>query len=420
MRSVNPFRTTLFAMALLLALAAPVAAQVDCELPSQLLEELYAALPPPHQPLDACDWDDHINASYNQWNGGFGIRSQNLPMIAAAVGLFHDRSLAGGMTKWWKNLLRAQTGLSTSISVPPGLTYLKGHEMFSNIYDFSVVTSVLAVYYWATVVQPSHPDSATLRSAARRYLRATFYIYGMATLPGPAQLAYFNDQVSALHSDNHAGYLGPFVALANPRSSQGRWDAINQNILLAQALDETPASEDFVCAWPCTFNGPQQDVVNWLEQHWIGSGNVFGLSAFDRATIRNMIEQNQLDGGRLTTILGLVRLKAEMRFLAWNGVRVNTIALDPNSLNPATFAAAFYRDGKTRIGTSEAHFLFPCPEHRLGGGGSSQTSLSGNFVRASHCGQTVEMGLRPSYISNSTPPAFHVTLGPNGLRILRQ
>lgn len=152
-----------------MAATATNAAAAKCPSPSspneidQYLVWLVDDVPPPCPDK----WIERNDPSFSAWeNGG----SYNLPVVAAAVGLYRFRNgimavknpTAGSYkityVNWWIWYLASQTGRDPKAYLPdpfvppparPNLPYFKGSELLSNLYDAPVVTSIVAVHYWA-------------------------------------------------------------------------------------------------------------------------------------------------------------------------------------------------------------------------------------------------------------------------------
>ena len=215
----------------------------QCDQPGLMLEELDSVLRTGCL-KNVCEWRNHIRFDYNQWkiNG-----SENLPVTAAAVALFYEPVRPDGdIRNWWQTFLEAQLGQRTTFppghpqagqALPAKLTYFHGSEAFSFTYDSSAVASVLAVHFWAQRT-PSHPLSATLKTLARKYLRATWGVYGLAAGTGPGAVAYRNE---LFHTDklqrgsNGFFYTGPYIAVGGARSNSTHWGQDDRGILFTRA-----------------------------------------------------------------------------------------------------------------------------------------------------------------------------------------
>jgi hypothetical protein len=237
----------------------------------------------PNRPIRCPNkWYTNIDPSFRSFPGG----SQNLPVVAAALGLYkngpngadayldwHSGGAVGNPTgyrikygDWWIWYLASQVGedpkapmyLGASFPVPPegsALKYFKGTEEFSNIYDTADAVAVVAVRYWVYKYggQMLEPNKATaLKNLTRKFLRVHWALYGMAAGEGPVDkydLGRVNPDPSASpipprtpvpglgkttntqfdpdapRKNGRYVYTGHFIALAGARSHLGgQWN----------------------------------------------------------------------------------------------------------------------------------------------------------------------------------------------------
>jgi hypothetical protein len=359
-------------------------------------------------------WDAWIDPTFNSWGVGGSL---NLPVVTAAVGLYRTpydvmrKSPADyQMTwvNWWVVYLSAQTGEVVPagyLQAPANRSRLfsyKGTEQFSNIYDTAVVTSIVAVRYWAFL-----NGHNLLIKLTQKYLRANWAIYAMAAGPTPAW--YFDlgprifpdgttapirtalcfptakghpngsefDQCSPRRRTGGYQYNGRFIALAGARSKMGgHWNSDAKGPLFDRAIEWVPAPLQ-------TFenNLQQGPLMDKLQAKWSNpqsfavqppaNENLYGLNRVtDIPKIKALITPaNNSDVTNaisyLMPWLTFVRTSTTHRILGWPGWRVSLMEANTNGNGPNMYAIA-YRNEATDP-TVTATFLNPWTDASSGG-----------------------------------------------------
>jgi hypothetical protein len=332
--------------------------------PATLVGELNAALNAAPNPTTPPAWPDKLDLAFDNWrNGG----SQNLPVIAAAVGLVRGgtSTVSGAVLEtWWNQFFACQNGAGCPVANPGNLVYFQGQELGSYTYDWSVLSSVAAVHLWAR----AHNRSA-LQGAARLYLRKSLSLDALASSPSP--VASYKDNTlngmlvdgsctdpACTHQCPRPLFGAPFLALAGARSNSSYFCADSRRIVFAQAID-----------WPLT-NVPahlepdQQTALRaTLVAKWAAlttpasADNVYGLTISDRALFRGHVNTGNA-ASTLVAILnqGATRFVQPYHVLAWSdGERASWMMRNPACARCGGSAYAV----KFAPGPRQAQYLYP-------------------------------------------------------------
>jgi hypothetical protein len=335
-----------------------------CNGPGSLLKELDSAIRT-GAPAGLCEWRGHIKFDYNQWTQG---SSHNLPVVAAAVALFAEPVQPGGdIRNWWWTFLEAQLGDRTTFpswspksgqALPAALTYFHSTEAFSSTYDPSVVTSVLAVHYWAHF-NPGALNASLIEPLAKRYLRATWGVYALASGTDLALNAYKNGQHHHPTSPNKFQYgsggafysNSSFMALAGTRMNPSWWGADNRVPLLTAALGMNPD--------PAPGIALREEVgqrgVRTLVDDWTG---VFGLTTTEQAGLIQLVDTKAVPSF-LTSMFTKIRTRSRFHFVAQPGFVGTCMETAENGNGPHTFAVGYRAQGQLGAAAQEAQFLYP-------------------------------------------------------------
>lgn len=413
--------------------------------PSDLEVELKAAidnLDTPTVTVCGTQWTGFLDPTFRSWGVGGSL---NLPVVSAAVGLYrtpyaimlnNPTNYQITYVDWWITFLSSQTGQPVPNPPPtsrPILRYFKGTEQFSNIYDASVVTSVIAVRYW-TVLNLNSPQLGSVRANqlidfSQRYLRANWAIYGMAAgtgpawtydLPGrawmqnprpqptpPGTMPAANTEYNPFDPRRRTGgylYSGHFLALAGARSKLSHWHADDKFPLFDRAIEYTPAQSNE--------NPAQKDILVLLQQKWPAlqarrpGENLYGLTATDRQNINTLV-QNGSNASSFLPWLTDIRTATTYRIIGWDGFRASSMAVNTNGNDPNMYGISYRASDQT------ATFLYPWSD-RNGAGAYGWCRLDPGLMTASnepgtanHPMMTVSMALP------TTTPQFHLVLSQN-------
>lgn len=356
-------------------------------------------------------WRRCVNPTFANWFGPAG--SHNLPVMAAAIGLF--RQPRAQMPKpsdltpmnityaeWWARFLEYQTGAREPVSDNLGcvdasnvqlnysaLRHFKGKEQFSNIYDPHTTTTVIAARYWATKNR-SVPDlaatAARITAASERYLRAQWLVNGLTAgtceLPNGSSVcwarkyihdttpvltgqyvnaAYRNADLPWNFSTNTGRHNGHFLALAGARSNSATWGEGSRAALFDRAIQHSanPSNE-----WTM-----QKTMLNYMAANWatVSGGaarNLYGLSSADRSAFLSLINSGNVSyfASTLDSWLGGISTIAPLRIIGWSTggaqVRASVMGFNPNANTPSIFGVLFQPgNGSTTVNT--ATFLYP-------------------------------------------------------------
>lgn len=307
--------------------------------------------------------------------------------------------------------MRAPRAIKLEFRQITNLFYYKGTEQFSNIYDSPVVTSVIAVRYWAF-----RNNNAALIALTQKYLKATWAIYGMAAGTGPV---WYHDLAAQLQPDGiHTApmrravclvepikndeydqcaprkpsggyrYNGHFLALAGTRSLLvGHWNSDDKFTLFDRAIESVPSPLQ-------TYENPhQRDVLDTLERNWptlqsttttpppVGE-NLYGLSrTLDIPKITNLINSTTSAAANASAIalmpwVTFVHTATTYRIMGWDGWRASAMDANTNGNKPNMYAIAYHGPtaSERQPGTtydpknSRATFLFPWTDSKIGAG----------------------------------------------------
>jgi hypothetical protein len=377
--------------------------------------------PPPRgaQKYPNNGWDSWIDPTFNSWGTGGSL---NLPVITAAVGLYRlpkdavmrksppDYQIS--WVNWWVVFLSAQTGDAVPATyrytqAPAGrgiLSYYKGTEQFSNIYDASVVTSVIAVRYWAY-----RNGNTDLIRLTQKWLRANWAIDGMAAGTGPVWTYDLaprllsngtttpirtpvyppNKPVSSSQFNPYAprrpggGYFynGHFLALAGPRSVilDGHWNEDGKATLFDRAIESVPSPLQL------TENDNQSVILQHLENLWAdpqqpwtvrppANENLYGLNRTNDIppimTVINSSAQNTATQNAVSYLMSMmtfVRTSSIHRIIGWDGWRVSMMAYNVNGNRTNIYGIAYHGPTPSDPHQSTATFLYPWTDAKSGG-----------------------------------------------------
>lgn len=363
-------------------------------------------------------WNGHSDPTFGSW-GGFGGKggSLNLPVLVAAIGLYRypNQTMRYSPTNypmtyhdWMVVFLAAQT--RTPLSNVPGdpyyyaglpapsdaanLFYFQGTEEFSSLYSQSVVTSVVAVRYWAY-----RTGDGLLQKLTTKYLRAIWAIDALAAAPGPvwtydmgthpngtpgrrpianpvpspspppARNVEFNPAAPRKKGGGYL-YVGHFLALAGGRSTLGTWNGGERFALFDRAIGNTIA--------PTNSNeaAEQGNLLGTLETKWAGLGaldNVYGLDDATRGKLSDLV--GSADKFAVTSAVDFVlpwlkdiRIASTYRILGWGGSetggvtwRASCMEANKNHNTPNMYGVVYTSDDPNDANQTHAlaTFLFP-------------------------------------------------------------
>jgi hypothetical protein len=408
-------------------------------------------------------WKRCVNPTFANWHSAAG--SHNLPVLAAAIGLF--REPRASMPKpsdlspmnityaeWWARFLEYQVGAREPITDGLGCTdannnqlnysalrHFKGKEQFSNIYDPHTTTTVIAARYWATknrAVPDLAPVAARITAAAERYLRAQWLVNGMtAGTCGPTCWArkyvhptvpiltgrfvnatYRNADLPWNFVSGTGKHNGHFLALAGARSNSATWVEGSRAALFDRAIgySASPSNE-----WTM-----QKTLLDSMSGNWgaVSGGanrNLYGLTLADRNAFTSLIASGNIDYfvPNLDSWFQGISTIAPLRIIGWNAggtqVRASVMGFNPNANTPSIFGVMFW-PGTTNTAT----FLYPYSDiktsnmpHREGYGrweGNRMIAHNGGEHRSRATG----LVLHPSLIAEMAMPSgtqlFHLVL----------
>ncbi|MFN7973670.1 MAG: hypothetical protein U0166_15195 [Acidobacteriota bacterium] len=356
---MTEFRSCACILALVLVLvpsvAAPCPPEKTATSPGELMTNLNAAL---HgDPCQYYKYQNHLDWSFNHWKSGGSL---NLPLVAHAIELVRNPN-KGPSIDWWKKLLTCQTAPGQCQVPSPGkLTFFKGNELLSDIYDFAVVDAVLTVNWWAHV----NPSGADLQILARSYLRKNWCLYTMAA--GSTWAEWLADDVAndgsptgngcGQHvikcnrtSNNLLFFTGPFLALAGQRSKPGTRPCYDDRaVLFAYAIEWNDGAFTNLKEHP-----EQAGIRTYLQGHWPGNAyneSVFALNAGERTLVKDQIygaDQIPVLAGVLNN--GATRFWVPMHFLGWSdGTRASFLEYHDNNNPGGTLYASKFEPAAQR------------------------------------------------------------------------
>ena len=351
------------------------------------------------QPLDACNWRAKLDVwdqDANRWKFRcWSVNcSQNLPLLAAVVAVMHEPIQNGhDMRQWLLIFLKAQMGHSVSEqSVPPNLTFFKGTEMLSPVYDGWSTLAVMAGYYWAKRMQPGAPFADGIGAFGDDYLRSTFYLWGLTTGKNNVSAQYKNDSWFAGGS---AKERFP-VTVAGPRA--GAAELTNSRTWLFSrvlGLSSEP------------WRSPDLEALyNSMKSRW---SQVHGLSATQKLYLQDLVTKHRLPPN-FDGVIGGLKMKRNMHFVIWNGDRLSFIEGSVPNLNKgAVLAQSYYFHPFRTTAGKEVHFLYP-----FNGSGSN---IPASLTIDAPANRLKAVGAFTAYMTVPTarPIRYHLRLGPNGL-----
>ena len=415
---------------LITILTAASSAYADCggRQPGPLEDELLIAIKNPQSSFSITWWPQCLEPDFGSWSGG---GSNNLPVVAAAIGLFREPYLGMRIppspyntrtsinyVEWWVKYLGSQLGDLTP--AVPKLRYFKGTEPFSNTYDGPVVSSVIAVRYWA-----QKNGHSQLADYARRYLRANWAIYGMAAGKGPAD-RYFVDgrtattspsQVPALNTEyspwtplrTNGGYKysGHFIALAGARSELSHASSDDKPALYDRAIGYTPQITNE--------NPPQAALLNYLQTQWPTalSESLYALNGTDRSNL-NTLRDYGSNAYDFLPWLAKIRTIKTFRVLGWTDYRASIMEGNSNGNTPNMYGVK-YGPSESSPNLKLASFLFPWSDRNGAGAPEGWCRLeTGRMVASNDPGNDNHPLMQVSVTLPTSMPLFHLVLSQNG------
>jgi F5/8 type C domain len=381
-------------------------------------------------------WDIHIDPTFHSWQIGGSL---NLAVVTSAVGLYRfpidtvmrkspaDQPMT--FLNWWLIYLSAQVGetaLPASFNITPTthpvLFQYKGTELFSNIYDAPVVTSIIAVRYWAYL-----NGQAQLFRLTQKYLRANWALYGMAAGMGPVwtydlarkynpadgttspiRTALCNppkphpnsseyNMCAPRRSGGGYQYNGHFLALAGARSKlQGQWSSDGKFTLFDRAIEDVPSPLQSYDT-----NTERRIILDTLEQKWPAlqstvpqppppNENLYGLDRVnDIPQIKTLITSTDPTESRskLATLMSwttFVRTATPYRIMAWAGWRASMMETNTNFNSPNMYGIAYIQQPDSSDPShAKAVFMHPWTDAKSGGadGWCKFDGITGGMMR---------------------------------------
>jgi hypothetical protein len=420
--SVSQVVKYLLTLTVFLTVAAATSEVFACpRTPSQLLKDLKAAVENVAPP--STGWRTCLSPDFKEWKDGPG-GSQNLAFIAAAVGLYRNphalmpypNGTTSGITyvNWWLQLLASQTGAQPPPAGTGKLGYFRGTEVFSNIYDGPVVTTVVAVRYWA--VTRGHGQ---LNTHARKYLRANWAVNGLAAGTGPASVYFLPGRTPSAaplpdtqynpnaprRNDGDYWYSGHFLALPGARSNLGHWVGDDRLPLFDRAIQHVPrrTNESF----------DQKELLSVLERAWTNPDeNLYALTRNDIIALNALITNGSGASNFLPWLSG-IRWAKTFRIIGWPNFRASSMEGNPNGNTTCMYAVSY--DGAAQ----RASFLFPWgdedgdPKHGGHPEGWSALRSPGAMEASNYPGHTFHPLKTVSMPLPQTAPLFHIVLSPS-------
>jgi hypothetical protein len=425
--------------------------------PGELEGELQRAIL--NQPVCIQKWTKYSDPAFASWSNGGSL---NLPVVTAAIGLYRNptanvvRGMAIPVTSykityvnWWIWFLAKQIGQTNAQAqsfIPPGqgftpppdrnnLPYFKGNELFSNIYEASVVTSVIAVRSWAYNHQ-NVAGAASIITLSEKYLKATWLLYSLAagsgpvwtySLPGrtpvyaptpPARDTQYRADAPRNLVQGSYIYGGHFLALAGGRSPialaptsniNSKWNYDDKFPLFDRAIEWTrqyPGAYEnsaqrgvlnSLPAWTAPATGPQQ------------GENLYGLTSTDRNQLRTIAQQDDTSNiqSLVTSWLAGFRMVMTYRIVGWQGWRASCMETNLDGNTPNMFAVVYNAPAPNDPKQSVATFLFPWKDGHGNGGGLGE--LENGQIKADNGLTGSEQKTVTAQIPTTTP-LFHVVL----------
>lgn len=390
--------------------------------PSDLLTDLNWAMTGQSGAVPFPNWQNCLEPSYNSWSGQ-GQGSENLPVIAHAIGLW--TGLAGGTdgVSWWAGFLTCQAGLGCFSGAPTYLAYMKGTELLSDVYDNYTTIAIASVSVWAQI--HSRP---LLLQYSQDYMRITWGLYVLSAGVGPSS-HYIIQYPPPAGQDCQVKEI-TFLALAGMRSDPSFYCDDNRGRLLERALqDSNGAPED----------SSQVTLANTLHSLWNptldpNDRNEYGLAASERSVLLgHELSPTPASLSLLASLVGNIRTSVNYHFLAWtvpaaNGQTQVRATLMEGNLNCNTAATYGEMYTYSPSGGGFAQVLFPWTngEWRSGITGmgigellpnaTNPTSAQASNVPANFCGGVNAIN-PPSTVTMNLPTngarLYHWVFSPN-------
>jgi len=381
--------------------------------PTHLRDELNRAMRT-GTPAWSCNWIAGTNYTFSTWSGGG--TSENIAVLAAAVGLYGQPVINTNqdLRLWFRDYLSLQTG-GTAISSTPSssstVRWFKASEMFSNVYDNVTVQAVVAAHAWAWN-NPSEPRASEIQVSSRKWLKANWYAYGMATgsrkvtsltvldVDGGTGAAV--DRVFNTPGEDIPSSANHWTPIASPRSWTSAFLGVVPLFARAQNLNVLAPGDN-------AQGVNDQQVYAWLVSTWTRTDtNVFALSQADRGAIVAMRDNETLPADLSAAFSGL-KTAANLHFLMWGNARATV--MEPSTPNrvhhEAIFAISFDN------ATGAARMLSPWKHHTQGAG---SCSLNHPTFPTSVTAQGDGVARTLTLPSGSL--VHHVLLTPTGLSVL--
>lgn len=417
-------RMLVTAAVLLAAPAGAGAARADCpgQTPGNLEIELKAAITNigTNNGTVVAGWRGCADPYFRAWGAG-GVGSENLPVVAAAIGLYREPNAflknndgtnsTVTYVQWWGQFLNPQTGTQEPPADRPKLRYFKGVEPFSNIYDGPVVTSVVSVRYWAWI-----KNNALLRDLSRKYLRANWAVYGFAAGKGPARTYQLDGRTPSatpaahtqynpnapIRPDGDYYYSGHFLALPGARSNLGHWVGDDRFPLFDRAIQQPPRRTNE--------NPPQKDVLNLLEGKWAvlagpPAENLYALNSTERGAFNTLLTNGTNANTFLPWLAGF-RTFRTFRVIGWSNFRASSMDGNPNFNTTCMYGVSY------DSATQQASFLFPWQDKngaRMVGWARLEP---GRIVASNDPGDLTHPYKVVSFPIPTTSSLFHIVLSP--------
>jgi hypothetical protein len=476
----NNLHTSRLLFGLLIILLWPLANALGCNprSPGELEGELTNAILG-QPPTCKSKWFQYNDPAFSSWSNGASL---NLPVVTAAAGLYRTPTLymKRGIqipatnyqityVQWWIWFLASQLQVAPQTFEVPGpegqpfvappdqrnLHYFGGNELFSNIYQAGVITSVVAVRSWAynhtsTSATPI-AGAASLITLSELYLKATWAVFGLSAsdkpvslynVPGRSAVTWPNPGVGNTiyrsdapiwHGphDNLAGdgsliYGGHFLALAGARSRLiNHWNYDDRWPLFDRAIQYTQYSRQYESV-------NQTAVLTNLPWTVPSSGtqaqeNLYGLTPADISTLQALMTSGNTSN--VSTVLGWlagvtkdpqnnqlpfsIRTVTTYRILGWSGVRASTVEQNLDGNTPNIFGQCYRAVDLSQPTKSSATFLFPWFDGHKTGTNGKCTLLQGGLMQATNGLPASPSPTPPPVVSTQLPvsqPLFHVVL----------
>lgn len=370
--------------------------------PAKLRVELNRALRTTTPAWD-CNWIGRTDYDFSNWGSNMqgNGRSENIPVLAAAVGLFGQPVVNTNqdLRLWFRDFLAMQLGKNpvtvSGVSGSGTVRYFKASEMFSNVYDTTTVGAVAAAHYWAhewTYLYGSETPVSSVRrdeikTFAREYLRANWYAYGLASGSQKASGIQVlkvdgagNPQDTFPNPPNQANN---FVSIASPRS----WSSGHLSVVPFFAMAQ---GDNAIAPGHNSMGLDERRFFEFLSDNWPGTEpNVYGLDGGDRTAL-DALRISETIPSNLNTIFSNVNTVVNVHFLLWDDARA-TVMEDhtPNTAHDkAIFGVSFdnsngkvvhlspWDNNTTGLGSAEAIGTHPTTFWAQGDGVARTMSFS--------------------------------------------